>query len=499
MSVPVSPASSPSTGNVLYVGLLVAVGAATALAVLVAPVNPLVSVVPVLLVTFVYLLVKVPLRWSASLLLVLILFPDTSDESKDFWHTPFVVVGDIMNSRIDAVLGVPGLATSGTELLLVFLLVVWAYRRSRGEERRDAWSGTLPRDFLVLYVGAVAFSAAIGFLNGTGVPPWKLRNLLYPVVMLFLFQAAFRVPRDYGLLGRIIVAGAVLHSILAVIVQTVARAETGGDLSQATSHGDSILFSLAILVLLADAAERPRTASLVRAAVLVPVILVGVVENGRRTAWLMLAGMFLLAYSLDPMKGWRRSVTKALIVAAPLIALYVAAGWNSESGIFAPVHVFRSVSDTQTDGSAYWREVENWNLAMSMRESPLLGIGLGARYTEHMHNVDISSVYKEYREWPHNTLFGLFLFMGLFAFTAIWAIYALGIFLAARSYRLTASPEHRVAALACMGGIVCCFLMAYGDTGAHYPQYNTCLGLALAIAPKVAGATGAWPRVVRPG
>jgi O-antigen ligase len=186
-------------------------------------------------------------------------------------------------------------------------------------------------------------------------------------------------------------------------------------------------------------------------------------------------------------------MTRLLVFAVPVLALYVLLGWNSSSRVFSPVQTFRGLGDSSVNGSTYWREVEIFNIATTMAASPLRGLGLGGQYTEHMPNADISSIYKEYREWPHNTVLGLLLLSGVFAFTALWALYVLVMFLAARSYRMSASAESRVAALGCMASVVCALVMAYGDTGAHYTQFKVLLALAIAVASKLAIATGAWP------
>jgi hypothetical protein len=89
---------------------------------------------------------------------------------------------------------------------------------------------------------------------------------------------------------------------------------------------------------------------------------------------------------------------------------------------------------------------------------------------------------------------GQLLLLGLFAFWGVWAVFGAGLFLAFRAYRHATTRDHRVAALACIGTIVSCHMLAYGDTGAHYDQYKVFMALALVMAGKLAVATGAWPR-----
>jgi hypothetical protein len=57
--------------------------------------------------------------------------------------------------------------------------------------------------------------------------------------------------------------------------------------------------------------------------------------------------------------------------------------------------------------------------------------------------------------------------------------------------------EQRTAAAACLGTVIACQVLAWGDTGAHFPQYKIMMGLAVAMAARLAVATGAWPARAR--
>ncbi len=284
-----------------------------------------------------------------------------------------------------------------------------------------------------------------------------------------------------------------MRALLALLIQHMAVSLTGGRYAYATSHGDSMLFAAAMFILIIAVAESPTRRSIVRAGLLLPVIVAGAVANDRRLVWVMLAMMLLTAFVLGPMRGWRRAVLRTVLAVVPLVAIYAAVGWNSTSRVFAPLKTFRSVSDTSVDRSAYWREVEIWNLAVSMQQSPVLGLGLGGEYTEHMANDSVAEGFKEYREWPHNTVLGLLLLLGLVPFTLTWALVPLVVFLAMRSYRAATTADDRTTAMSCVGVAVASLVLAYGDTGAHFPQYKILVALAVVVSARLAVATGAWP------
>jgi O-antigen ligase len=454
------------------------------------------AVLPVLLVAGVYAATKVPLRYPALVLVLILLAVDDREGKHGQWQTPLVGLGDLMHGRIDTVLGIPGLPITGMEAVLALLMAIWLQRwltRSRIDAAGRSEPASVLRRVLALYVGGVAFAAIVGLSRGLPLAPWKLRNLLHPILLALFFLAAFRGARDHRSIGRLIVVAACVRAVLAIVVQWIAVAETGGRFAHATSHGDSVLFAVAIVLVAAGLLERPTRQRLSWAVPVLLLLLIGAAENQRRIVWVMLLMAFGALYLFSPMKGWKASVTRLLLLAAPVVALYVGVGWNRGSKVFAPVQTLRSVVDTSADRSAYWREVENWNIAMTMRQMPLLGLGLGGQYTEFMPNDDVSEGYKEFREWPHNSFLGLLLLMGLFGFSAVSLLLALVVFLSVRSYRLAASLDQRVAALGCLAAVVSCQVLAWGDTGAHYPQYKVLAALAVAISARLAVATGAWP------
>lgn len=497
------PSSSRLRGHLAaagFYGTVGAVGLAT-VGMVALGVSPALALVPVGLIALAFLLVKLPLHQSASVLLFLMVALDESLESYGQWRTPLAALADLLHYRLDASLPIPGAAFSGMEVAVVAMLAIHGYRTATGSRLDEAGRvepASVIRDLLILAVAGVAFSEAIGLARGWGVAAYKLRNLLHPLLLAGFFIAVYRGPRDARTVGRILVFAACAKGVLAHVVQRLARAETGGMWNAALSHGDSLIFSVGACLLVFRFLEAPRRRLVLPSVVMLGLILLGCEENDRRLVWVMIGMSGLVGYLIRPFRGWQRQVSRVLAIGVPVVALYLAVGWNSGSRIFGPVQTLRGVVDTSHDTSAYWREVEVWNIAVTTAGSPLLGMGLGGEYTEVMFNDDISDLYKEYKEWPHNTVLGLLMLMGLFAFTAQWVLLPAVLFLAVRSYWRAESADDRLLALGCVAAVVSCLVMAWGDTGAHYPQFKILVGLAAAFAAKLAVATGAWPRS-RPG
>lgn len=497
MSAPADllPKSLRATASAAGFYLALAAVGLTCVGLLMLSANPLVALVPVGGFGSAFLLARLPLRWSCNILLLGMLALDESQDAGGSWVSPLAWLGDVLHYRIDATLPLPGFSLSGMEVTLLALFAVRAYRSANGDRIDEAGRvepASVIRDLIILYLAGVLYAEVLGLARGWGAVPYKLRNLLHPLMLAVLFAAAYRGPRDALAVGRIIVFAACVKGVLAHVVQQIARAETGGMYRNAISHGDSMIFAAAFFFVILRFLERPQKRYLVPGIIVLGFVTLGCIENNRRIAWVIIALSCVAAYAIRPLAGWQRHVTRLILVAIPIGLLYVGVGWNSGSRLFFPVQILRGVADTSHDTSAYWREVETWNIAVSMRGSAVMGMGLGGEYTEHMFNDAIS--YVEYREWPHNTVMGLLMLMGLFGFTAHWVLLPAVLFLSARSYWMAHSSDDRLLALSCISAVISCLVMAWGDTGAHFPQFKIFAALAIAFSAKLAVSTGAWPR-----
>lgn len=453
--------------------------------------NPALAVAPVLVLALVFVLAKLPLRWSATALAFLLLALELKTDAEGIWTTPLVVFGELLYFGLGRI---TRLNMAGFEVLIVFLCGVALWRRRSVRSPLHVPVPSATRDVLVIYLCGVFLAEGVGLMNGFGVVPWKIRYLLHGCLFFCLFQTAYRNHADFRPLGGAFLAAAHVKAVLAIWVQlVVAPRLTGGMLATATNHGDSVLFAMAVLIAVVPALESPSRRSIVRAVLLVALPVWGIVLNGRRLAWGMLAMSMVTVFFISPWRPWKRRLVQALLIGAPIVGAYVWIGWNhAGSGLFSPVAQLRSMIDSKNP-STYWREVEAWNITTTIQRTSPVGKGLGGEYVEYMFNDSIADVYPDYRGWPHNTVLGLMLLAGPVGFIAIFLLYALVVYLAVRAYRHARATDERIGALLCVGAVVCCVATAWGDTGAHFLQFNLTLGAALALAGKLALTTGGWP------
>jgi hypothetical protein len=490
-------AAGPRLGNA---ALLCGVGLVTAGAAALARGGPWLAAAPVALCALLWVLWTVPLRWSVTASLFLVLSLDQTGDAMGVWRSPAGVLGDLLKENLDKIFVGSGLKLSGFELLTLLLYAVAFWRRAHGDAKdtrgQEQTAGVL-RGANLVFLAGLAYATVLGLATGgsTKFAIVQLRPLLHLPALYLLFHLTYRGAADHLTLAKLILVTATLKAGLAVWVdRNIAPYAMMRKWEFSTSHGDSILFAVAMLVVITHLMERPDRRRLIQAALWLPPIAWGTLHNHRRLAYLAMGTALLCIYAISPWSGWKRRFTRAGLVLVPAVALYLAVGWTSpQSAIFAPVRMLRTVSDAKVDRSTLYRDVENWNLASSIQEAPVLGRGFGHPFTEYIKGDDISRVFELYAIEPHNAVLGLLLFGGLFGFTTMWGLLGVGIYLAARAYRHAVVPEDRAAALTAMSAVVICAVLTFGDMGQVYSQYQVLLPLALVVAGKLAVRTGAWP------
>jgi hypothetical protein len=347
---------------------------------------------------------------------------------------------------------------------------------------------------LLAFLGTVIALAALGLAQG-GQVDWTFRQTIHllqmPLVAL-LFLYAVRVPDDLRMLGTTYVIVAVARSLLVVFVYFAVCVRKGitdlpGKPEWCTTHSDTVLFVTALMILLAFGAQR-RTVKTFGAAA---IILVAIVLNNRRLAFVSLGIAPLAIYlALDPSKRKRR-VTLALAVLVPLMVGYVLVGAESHSAspLLRPAKAIASVMD-QKDTSAQSRDIENENLIYTLEQSPYVPSGFGHEYKFSPAHppVDLTEVFQNYRLIAHNGVLWLWSLAGVVGFACLWFLYPLAGTLAVRGYRTALAPLERSAALAAFAAVVVAVVQIWGDQG--FSSYLTMLtfGMAFAVATRLSAA-----------
>jgi len=469
--------------------------------------NMILAITPALVLGALFAAWKLPLRWPllVTTFLALTLENPSDQPACGQWKSALYDVGAVMLVHLNVTLpNYKALVFSGLDIVLVYLFLVATIRYLTGSSidgPRGAESAAPMRWFAGLSLAGAAWMWAYGIARGDAdiaSSLWQIQRVAYLPVLVFLFQLGFRSPADTAALGKVIVSAACLKAALALYIRhTVAPPPGDPILLYATTHADSMLFAIAFCSVLALLIHRQGGKRFFLVAVVLPLLIVGMVANGRRLVWVELAAGVAAVVTLTPWSPAKRAAVRAAVFASPLLLAYAVLGWDSGSALFTPVHTLRSLVDAKADPSTLWRDLENYNLFFTLRHNPVLGTGYGHGYVETIYLPDVSSSYALYRFLPHNSILGLWAYGGLVGFTALWAIIVVGLFLAARAYRHAVTVDDRTAALTAVSIIVIYLIHCYGDLGLGTWTSVFTVAPAFAIASKLAVTTGAWPSRAR--
>ncbi|HEY3822315.1 MAG TPA: hypothetical protein VGL81_34355 [Polyangiaceae bacterium] len=483
--------------------LFVALVGFTTLCIRVGDGDVILALTPALVLGALYFAWWVPLRWPllVTTFLALTLENPSDTPACGQWKSPFYEVGETLLVHLNVTLPqYKALVFSGLDVILAYLFLVAAVRylkNSRIDASPQADMGPIG-GFAAMSLVAAAWMWLYGVARGDADVPsslWQVQRVAYLPALVFLFQAGFRRSSDAAALGKVIVAAACLKAVLAVYIRATVPPPAGEPVLQyATTHADSMLFAVAFCAVLALVVHRRRKRAFL-AAVVLPLLLAGMIANGRRLAWVELAVGLATIAVLTPWSAAKRRFLRGMVFASPLFVLYAVAGWGSGSSVFAPVHTLRSVVDSKADPSTMWRDLENYDLFYTLRHNAILGTGYGHGYNEIVWLPDISHAYALYRYLPHNSILGLWAYGGLIGFTALWMFLVAGVYLAARAYRHSVTVDDRTVALTAVATVVVYLAYCYGDLGLGTWTSVFLLAPAFAVSSRLAVATGAWPTV----
>ncbi len=395
----------------------------------------------------------------------------------------------------------PGLRLPLWDLLLLAAFVA-AYATPRALKNRAR-----PLDSaMVGALGGVAFAWAWGVFRGGNAYQtfFQLHVFVFMLVLAWLFIAVLRTPRALdGMATTILVAGLVRAVLGGIFLYFVVKPRGIYPFpTYMTSHDDTVLFVMGVVISLSRALARPTARQILRTVAASTLLLFGILINQRRVAWLSLAVCVLMIYFLLPKGRVRRRIRNWVLVIAPLLALYVSVGWGRSERIFAPVRSFTTIVGDTEDESSKSRNVENDGLVFTLAMHPMLGMGFGHEYieTSTVYSAGLVSVFPQYRYIPHNALLGVFAFSGLVGFSFIWMVFPVHSFLAMRSYWAALTPAEKSTSMAAAVGTVAYLNQAYGDMGVQSLTASVIMAWCFAVSARLATRTGAWPaRATRPG
>jgi hypothetical protein len=445
---------------------------------------------PLLAVAGLMFLWAAPMERTALSLLAFALIVDNPGERpmEDRWVSPLLAPGELLYLNLHKVTGIEAFRFSLLELLAGLLLLVVLVRKSQSDPIDDPKRlGALPnpvKTAFAIFFGAIVAMEVYGLGRGGDFKNslWQLRQLFWLPVLGVVFGHALKTSQARRWLLRIVIAVATVRAAIGLYYYiAIARPENYRP-EYVTTHSDSVLTVVAILVTLMALVAKPSIGHFVLNAIVQPVLFAGLIVNDRRIAFVSLGGGVFTLVMLAPPE-LKRVVRRLVILSIPLGIIYTAVGWNSNAGIFRPVGIVKSVVE-QDDASSETRDIENYNLIKTLQANPIIGSGFGHEYREVVMANRVDQYFAQYKYIAHNSVLWLLSLGGWFGFWAVWIVFPVAVLIALRAFGESKLATDRTVAFGAIVCILAFIIQAWGDMG-----LQSWMGTLLVAA--FTGATGA--------
>jgi hypothetical protein len=317
----------------------------------------------------------------------------------------------------------------------------------------------------------------------------EIRGPLYLCATYFLAANLVRTRADTLRMGTFFV---LLVSIKAVQAMWNAAVmfESGLRLEAVTSHEDVVFFDVVLVLAFAALIVRGRSWTTYGLLAAVPPILAAELLTQRRVGFIALgAAMTVAVLCLAALRPQR---TLAIVIPV-LVGLVVYCGvfWNSTSPFAQPVRAVKGIISPESISerdrlSNYWRDIENANIAFTLQELPVTGVGLGQEYLFKTEPFAQLTGFTYWRYMTHNAVFWVWLKGGVIAFFAFWLLVGQATVAAARLVRQLQQPSLVLVALFPLAIVVGQVAFSAVDLGLTYSRCMIVLGVGLGLLAPLA-------------
>jgi hypothetical protein len=383
------------------------------------------------------------------------------------------------------------------DIIMLVLLAIASSRKAAKAPRVAPM-----RSALLLTVATVVVWFVYGVATGgdARAASWQIYLILSSVLFAFTVSAVFVTPEHYEALAKTVIAAGLYRAAMCWYFSFFAIPNIHFDKrpEYVTAHDDSVVWVIAILAVLVHAVNKRKPKTTLQAVLMLAFFLGAIQWNTRRLAWVSLVMGLVTAYFLLPAGKAKKGVTRAVLAATPVVAIYVAVGWGRPEKVFAPLQSLASVS-TQEDRSTKARNAENLGLIATVRQAgALAGTGWGHGYIELTNKYSIASAMELWPYVPHNSVLGLLAYTGILGFAGIWLSFPTAVFLNARLAKLGGTPQLRNLGFVASATMIVCGNQMYGDMGVFSLRTMYLLASTYAVALRIPPIAGTWTTTAKP-
>jgi len=401
-----------------------------------------------------------------------------------------ITVGTHFYQNLSAYTEIP-LRLSVADLLLLLTLAAWCAQVMRGKAHvtmgRFGWA-------LAGYGGVFLLGVVIGVARGGFDADAALAELRGPVLLCLVYLLSANCLRGRAAAQIVAWELVVLVGIKALqgIQNFIDGLSVPYDLEAVTGHEDVIFFDLIFALALAAFVLRLRTRLAIALYAVTPLILTTLVLTERRVGFIALGVSCIVVLLVTARLEPRRALTLGAIGLAAAV-IYGVTFWDADGAIAQPIRAIRAIAEpsyvsVRDQMSDNWRVKEDLNIANTIRQLPLTGVGVGQEYLVYTDPPPLPPAFTFWRFITHNALLWLWLKAGVFGAFALWFLVARVVTFGASTAARLRDVDLRWFALMPVCLVVAQIVFSAVELGLSYSRtmivLGTVLGLASSLFPR---------------
>ncbi len=374
------------------------------------------------------------------------------------------------------------------ELHFLFIFLIWflvySIKKEFSFRRVPVWGA------MALFFGWFLFSLIYGLRNGGDIliAMWEVRAIFYLGVMYVVVPQLVRKKRDLKILMWIIIAAISMKALQGVLRYASLGFSMGG-LPTLTNHEDPVfMITLVILLLgfwLFNVKDHQKTALIY----LLPLLMAGFLVAQRRASMAaLIVSLFVFFVLLPGRQQWKFFKWAFPICIAAV--LYGAAFWNVDNRLSQPVQMVKTGierPDREENPRDYYsnlyREYENYNLAYTTRQNPILGTGFGRAFELPMTLAEIDYPLRDYI--PHNQIYWIIVKTGAVGFFLFWFFFNAFAFQAVMIRSRLHNPYLKSVCTVVIVAIIAQMVVSFFDLQLTYYRNMIYLGTLMGLIPVI--------------
>ena len=281
----------------------------------------------------------------------------------------------------------------------------------------------------LLWFAWIAVSFGFGMQRGGQMLPalWEARAIVYISLLYFFVAQVIQDKKQIKTLMWVCIIGISVKAFEGVL-RYISNGFSTANYEALQAHEDPLFIGTIIIFLLALAVFGGHKGQLATLLFLLFPLLLGFWAGQRRASYAAFIASVITFVVVLPRPDLRK-ILRYLILCAIVLGLYLVVFWDSGSSLAGPIRQIRSGMEETDEGSGtvvkdrdyysnLYRKIEDYNLAVTVQNSPLIGIGFGTKYEQPLELAELHFALRDFM--AHNNVIWLLAKVGSIGFFIYW-------------------------------------------------------------------------------